>query len=144
MMWDYMGLIRVYTKRRGAPPLFNDPLVLSSERKGISVEVRSTLGWCRLMMGSRPPRWPEPPTTAQATNPLTTPMTPPHVTPQVATESISKELHEIFNYALVWGRSTKYDPQRCGFQHEVSGLVACWTGGWWYGWWMGRRRRTAC
>ena len=39
---------------------------------------------------------------------------------QVATESISKELHEIFNYALVWGRSTKYDPQRCGFQHEVS------------------------
>ena len=38
-MWDYMGLIRVYTKRRGAPPLFNDPLVLSSERKGISVEV---------------------------------------------------------------------------------------------------------
>lgn len=40
-------------------------------------------------------------------------------TKQVATESISKELHEIFNYALVWGRSTKYDPQRCGFQHEV-------------------------
>ena len=41
--------------------------------------------------------------------------------PQVATESISKELHEIFNYALVWGRSTKYDPQRCGFSHEVRG-----------------------
>jgi ribosome-interacting GTPase 1 len=40
-MWDYMGLIRVYTKRRGAPPLFHDPLVLSSERKGVSVEVRS-------------------------------------------------------------------------------------------------------
>ncbi len=38
-MWDYMGLIRVYTKRRGAPPLFHDPLVLSSERKGVSVEV---------------------------------------------------------------------------------------------------------
>lgn len=40
-MWEYMGLIRIYTKRRGAPPLFHDPLVLSSERKGISVEVHS-------------------------------------------------------------------------------------------------------
>lgn len=40
-MWDYMGLIRVYTKRRGAPPMFHEPLVLSSERKGISVEVRA-------------------------------------------------------------------------------------------------------
>jgi len=39
-MWDYMGLIRVYTKRRGAPPMFHEPLVLSSERKGTSVEVR--------------------------------------------------------------------------------------------------------
>ena len=80
-MWDYMGLIRVYTKRRGAPPLFNDPLVLSSERKGISVEVsacRVHAGGgkllCQLiqlwMDGSRPPRWP---TTVRATNPLTNP-----------------------------------------------------------------------
>jgi hypothetical protein len=46
-MWDYMGLIRVYTKRRGAPPLFHEPLVLSSERKGISVEV----GACLLLGG---------------------------------------------------------------------------------------------
>lgn len=45
--------------------------------------------------------------------------THPRLSSQVATESISKELHGVFNYALVWGRSTKYDPQRCGFQHEV-------------------------
>lgn len=42
-MWDYMGLIRVYTKRRGAPPMFHEPLVLSSERKGVSVEVHCCL-----------------------------------------------------------------------------------------------------
>lgn len=29
------------------------------------------------------------------------------------------ELFEIFNYALVWGRSTKYDPQRCGLTHTL-------------------------
>lgn len=38
-MWDYMGLIRVYTKRRGCPPVFREPLVLSSERRGVTVEV---------------------------------------------------------------------------------------------------------
>lgn len=38
-MWDYMGLIRVYTKRRGAPPEFREPLVMSSERRGVNVEV---------------------------------------------------------------------------------------------------------
>ena len=38
-MWDYMGLIRVYTKRRGAPPEFKEPLVMSSERRGVTVEV---------------------------------------------------------------------------------------------------------
>ncbi|TFJ84241.1 hypothetical protein NSK_004232 [Nannochloropsis salina CCMP1776] len=74
-MWDYMGLIRVYTKRRGAPPEFREPLVMSSERRGVNVEV--------------------------------------------ACENISRELSEIFNYALVWGRSTKYDPQRCGLQHTL-------------------------
>lgn len=31
MMWDYMGLIRVYTKRKGQPPDLNDPLVLSDQ-----------------------------------------------------------------------------------------------------------------
>lgn len=39
-MWEYMGLIRVYTKKRGQPPDFSDPLVLSSERRGTTVEVR--------------------------------------------------------------------------------------------------------
>jgi len=35
MMWEYLSLVRVYTKRRGAPPDFSDAIVL---RQGCSVE----------------------------------------------------------------------------------------------------------
>mmetsp|Transcript_16252 Transcript_16252/g.21525 ORF Transcript_16252/g.21525 Transcript_16252/m.21525 type:complete len:405 (+) Transcript_16252:163-1377(+) len=74
-MWDYMGLVRVYTKKKGQPPDFNEPIVLSSQRKGTTVEV--------------------------------------------AVSGISKEMLAIFNYALVWGRSTKHDPMHCGLQHNL-------------------------
>ena len=37
-MWDYMGLTRVYTKRRGEAPDFTEPVVLSAERRGVTVE----------------------------------------------------------------------------------------------------------
>uniref|UniRef100_M4BXT5 TGS domain-containing protein n=1 Tax=Hyaloperonospora arabidopsidis (strain Emoy2) TaxID=559515 RepID=M4BXT5_HYAAE len=72
-MWDYMGLTRVYTKRRGEAPQFEEPVVLGSERKGVSV--------------------------------------------QSACMSISKDMLDNFNYALVWGTSTKYNPQRVGKEH---------------------------
>ncbi|KAJ8566644.1 hypothetical protein ON010_g6479 [Phytophthora cinnamomi] len=100
-MWDYMGLTRVYTKRRGEvrvdlaanftlvlcsmrlitrilqyllqEPQFEEPVVLGSERKGVSV--------------------------------------------QSACMSISKDMLDNFNYALVWGTSTKYNPQRVGKEH---------------------------
>ncbi|CAH0477791.1 unnamed protein product [Peronospora belbahrii] len=74
-MWDYMGLTRVYTKRRGEAPQFDEPVVLSSERKGVSVHS--------------------------------------------ACMSISKDMLDNFNYALVWGRSTKYNPQRVGKEHML-------------------------
>ena len=37
-MWDYMGLIRIYTKRRGQVPDLNDPVILSVQRHGLTVE----------------------------------------------------------------------------------------------------------
>ena len=37
-LWDEMGLRRVYTKRRGEPPVFAEPLILSKWRNGITVE----------------------------------------------------------------------------------------------------------
>lgn len=56
-MWDYMGLIRIFTKRKGHPPDFVDPVILSSERSGTNVKA--------------------------------------------ATQHISREMIEVFNYALV-------------------------------------------
>jgi len=37
-LWDYLGLVRVYTKPRGKKPDFDDPLVLTNGRHGTSVE----------------------------------------------------------------------------------------------------------
>ncbi len=59
-MWQYMGIIRVYTKKKGRLPDLNDPLILTTHRRGVSIEA--------------------------------------------AVSQISKEMHEIFHYALVWGR----------------------------------------
>ena len=75
-MWKFMGLIRIYTKRRGQPPDLDAPVVLSAERDGLTVAA--------------------------------------------VCKSISKELLEIFNFALVWGKSTKYNPQRVGSTHVLS------------------------
>ncbi|GKC92940.1 developmentally-regulated G-protein 2, partial [Tanacetum coccineum] len=37
-MWEAMGLVRVYTKPQGQQPDFSDPVVLSADRGGCSVE----------------------------------------------------------------------------------------------------------
>ena len=38
---------------------------------------------------------------------------------KAACKSISKHLLENFNYALVWGRSVKFSPQRVGLAHKL-------------------------
>lgn len=74
-MWEYMGLIRIYTKRRGQPPDLVQPIILSLQRHGLTVES--------------------------------------------VCNSISRDFMPIFNFALVWGRSTKYNPQRVGPGHSL-------------------------
>lgn len=37
-MWEYMGLIRIYTKRRGQAPDLVQPVILSQQRHGYSIE----------------------------------------------------------------------------------------------------------
>lgn len=74
-MWEYLGLIRIYTKPRGQAPDLNIPIVLSTQRHGLSVDA--------------------------------------------ACKSISRDLLAKFNFALVWGRSTKYNPQRVGLTHVL-------------------------
>ncbi|EDO47586.1 predicted protein [Nematostella vectensis] len=72
-IWEYLALIRVYTKKRGEPPDFVDGLIL---RRGATVE---------------------------------------HVC-----HVIHRSIVEHFKYALVWGTSTKYSPQRVGINHIMN------------------------
>mmetsp|Transcript_11628 Transcript_11628/g.8491 ORF Transcript_11628/g.8491 Transcript_11628/m.8491 type:complete len:147 (-) Transcript_11628:101-541(-) len=37
-IWDLLGLVRVYTKRKGMPPDFSDPLILTHGRHGCQVK----------------------------------------------------------------------------------------------------------
>jgi small GTP-binding protein len=72
VLWEYLALIRVYTKKPGEPPDFNDSLIL---RKGVTVE---------------------------------------HVC-----HAIHRTIAQQLKYALVWGTSTKYSPQRVGLHHVM-------------------------
>ncbi|KAL3876441.1 hypothetical protein ACJMK2_034286 [Sinanodonta woodiana] len=73
VMWDYLSLVRVYTKKRGERPDFEGGLIL---RKGCTVE---------------------------------------HVC-----HVVHRTLVDNFKYALVWGRSVKYSPQRVGLHHIMA------------------------
>ena len=73
LILKYTGSLQIYTKKRAEPPSFDEPVVLSKYRNGLTVEG--------------------------------------------AVSQISLELLDKFNYALVWGTSTKYSPQHCGLAH---------------------------
>ncbi|KAK2161155.1 hypothetical protein LSH36_120g01023 [Paralvinella palmiformis] len=72
VLWEYLALVRVYTKKRGERPDFEGGLIL---RRGCTVE---------------------------------------HVC-----HNIHRTLVQQFKYALVWGRSVKYSPQRVGLNHQM-------------------------
>lgn len=72
VIWRKLNLMRVYTKKRGEYPDFNDSLIV---RNGASIE---------------------------------------HVC-----HAIHRSLTSNFRYALVWGTSTKHNPQRVGLHHLV-------------------------
>ena len=42
LLWEYLGLVRVYTKPRGKKPDFDDPLILTEGRHGVSIESACT------------------------------------------------------------------------------------------------------
>ena len=73
MVWEYLGLIRVYTKTRGNRPDLETGLIM---RRGCTTE---------------------------------------HVC-----HAIHRHLVSQFKYALVWGTSVKYSPQRVGLHHVMN------------------------
>jgi len=74
-LWEYLGLTRIYTKRKGQQPDLEEPVVLSRLRKGTTVK-----SLCL---------------------------------------SVSSQMVRDFNFALVWGKSAKHSPQRCGLNHPL-------------------------
>jgi len=75
-IWEKLSLVRVYTKKRGAYPDFSDPLILTTERGGVTV--------------------------------------------QASCEQIHRDLVKDFKFAFVWGKSSKFSPQRVGLSHQLS------------------------
>jgi ribosome-interacting GTPase 1 len=75
MIWRYLGLTRIYTKRKGQHPDLAEPVVLSTIRKGTSV--------------------------------------------QALCQNVSTQMLRDFNFAMVWGKSAKHSPQRCGINHPL-------------------------
>lgn len=71
-IWEELGLLRVYTKRRGEYPDFDDGVII---RAGSTVE---------------------------------------HLC-----HRIHRSIPAVFKYALVWGTSTKHQPQKVGIHHRV-------------------------
>merc|ERR1712045_1030125 len=73
VLWEHLDLLRVYTKKPGQPPDFEDGIIL---RSGATVS---------------------------------------HVC-----HAIHRTLAENCKYALVWGKSTKFSPQRAGVGHSMA------------------------
>eukprot|EP01016_Furgasonia_blochmanni_P046802 TRINITY_DN679_c0_g2_i1.p1 TRINITY_DN679_c0_g2~~TRINITY_DN679_c0_g2_i1.p1 ORF type:complete len:372 (+),score=121.24 TRINITY_DN679_c0_g2_i1:166-1281(+) len=74
-IWDKLALVRVYTKKRGQPPDFSEPIILTQERGGCTVK-----NCC---------------------------------------DQIHRDLAKNFKYAIVWGKSCKFSPQRVGLSHTL-------------------------
>jgi len=74
-LWESLGLVRVFTKKKGRAPDFGEPLVLTDGRGGTTVES--------------------------------------------ACNQLHKDLAANFKFAMVWGTSTKYNPQRVGLRHRL-------------------------
>jgi len=72
VVWDHLGLIRIYTKKPGAAPDFEDGIIM---RNGVNVT---------------------------------------HVC-----HAIHRTLADDCKYALVWGKSTKFNPQRVSMTHDM-------------------------
>ena len=75
-IWEYLGLVRVYTKKKGEQPDFSEPIVLRKNKGGFTV--------------------------------------------QNLVSNIHKDLLNNFKEAIVWGKSVKYCPQKCGLKHVLA------------------------
>ena len=107
MLWEYLGLVRVYTKPRGKKP-----------------DVRPT----RMPHGT-PSIWPASPIPLRlavatlARSQFDDPLILTDGRHGTSIESACKQVHRSlltsFDYAMVWGTSVKHTPQRVGLSHML-------------------------
>lgn len=103
MIWDYLGLTRIYTKRKGQQPDLAEPVVLSEIRKGTSVkslcanvstqmlrDFNFGMSVCRFFCICILP-W-----------------------------NLKLAHYILLLIAMVWGKSAKHSPQRCGINHKLA------------------------
>ena len=74
-IWKQLGMVRIYTKRKGEAPDFSEPIILTHARGGYTV--------------------------------------------RHAVLQLHKSLLDDFCSAMVWGKSAKYSPMRCGLSHTL-------------------------
>ena len=118
-IWQYAGMVRIYTKPRGQIADFNEPVILHRECQPAP---------CWRMPS--PPCWQTggragaSPSHAHAV----TPATPCRAAPRCSDEGrnvedfcnrIHRGLLRQFKYAWVWGSSVKHQPQRVGKDHVL-------------------------
>jgi ribosome-interacting GTPase 1 len=107
-IWKHLNLLRIYTKRRGELPDFSDGLII---RNNASVEHAV----CCCTLGFKP-YFSTIPHVAELTVSLPSPSLLP---PPPQCHAIHRTLVQDFRYALVWGTSTKHNPQRVGLAHVL-------------------------
>jgi len=134
--------VRVYTKKVGHKPDFGEPVVLTQDRGGTTMEVGGP-GGCGKAGGRDV--WGVaflPPTAGRACDLLSwrccrapsghplLPARPPCCAEPLArcllvrVQAFCRQIHNTllkeFKYALVWGRSTKHSPQRVGLSQQLA------------------------
>lgn len=109
MLWKYLDLIRVYTKKPGASPDFTEPLIL---RSGATIEHVVRPGGA----GDTTPSGQH----AAAVALVVVLIDAAGVIDRGAQcHVLHRSLASQFRYAIVWGASAKYSSQRVGLRHPV-------------------------
>jgi ribosome-interacting GTPase 1 len=102
-LWEYLGLTRTYTKRKGKT---QHSYQLSCRNTSSTVDANSPTF---INAGSSP----------DLAEPVVLSQIRRGTTVKSLCANVSSELLREFNYALVWGTSAKHSPQRCGLGHTL-------------------------
>uniref|UniRef100_A0A914LGY5 OBG-type G domain-containing protein n=1 Tax=Meloidogyne incognita TaxID=6306 RepID=A0A914LGY5_MELIC len=90
-IWEYLALIRIYTKKPGSPPDLGpeDGIILRGSSTVVCFFYFLNFFFIKIFLKEH------------------------------ACHALHRTLAQAFRYAIVWGTSTKFSPQRVGIQHKL-------------------------